>query len=83
MKIYMVEEKKPVKYYRAKTLSLSLWENEGENGKMISFSFQRSYKDKDGNWQHTQNLGINDLPILKYLLDEAYKDSILKEVLTN
>jgi hypothetical protein len=77
----MVDENKPVKIYRAKALSLSMWENDSENGKSISFSFQRSYKDKQDNWQHTQNLRSDDLAILRYLIDKAYEDLIIREIL--
>lgn len=77
----MVENNKPIKTYKGKTLSLSLWENEGEYDTTLkSFSFQKSYKDTNGEWQHTQVLMINDLPVLQLLLEEAYKDCVIKEL---
>lgn len=76
----MEQTNKPIRVYKAKAITLSVWENEGENDKKFnSITFQRSYLDKDEQWQHTQSLHVSDLPILKVLLDEAYKDSIVKE----
>lgn len=76
----MEQTNKPIRVYKAKAITLSVWENEGENDKKFnSITFQRSYLDKDELWQHTQSLHVSDLPILKVLLDEAYKDSIVKE----
>ncbi len=72
--------KKPVKTYKVGLLNLSLWENELTEGKMKSFTFQRAYTDSKGVWQHTQSLGLSDLPKLRLLIEEAYKDQVLKEV---
>ncbi len=73
----MVENKKPIKNYKAGTLTLSLWENKLEENKIISFSIQRSYKDKEDNWQHTSNLRTQDIPKLQLLLNKAYEEQIL------
>lgn len=77
----MVEKinNKPVKTYKAGVISLSVWENLSEDNSSVlkSFSFQRSYKDKDENWQHTSTLRVNDIPKLLYLLNLAYGESIL------
>ena len=44
----------------------SIWEQdfdrEGEKLTVRTVSFQRSYLDKDGNWQQTNNLKVNDIP---------------------
>ena len=45
--------------------------------KIISFSIQRSYKDKEDNWQHTTNLRTQDLPKLQLLLNKAYEEQTL------
>jgi hypothetical protein len=89
----MVESNKPIKIYKAGVLSLNVWENELSeetikmdknkqnevSRKIKSFSFQRSYKDKEDNWAQTQNLRTSDLPKLRILLEEAYKDQIVSE----
>lgn len=43
----MVEIGKPVKTYKVGVLSLSLWENEAEEGTFKPFTFNKSYKDKE------------------------------------
>ena len=76
----MAENQKPVKTYKAGVLSLSMWENEAKEGYIKSFSFQRSYKDDEGNWQHTQSMRVQDLPRMRLLVEEAYKDNNLSEI---
>ncbi len=72
---------KPIKTLRIGTISLSAWENQGEENKVFhTFTFQRSYKDKDENWKQTQQLRLEDLPKLKILMEEMYKQISLKEV---
>jgi len=75
----MVEKNnKPSKVYKAGVLNLSLWENITDEGDVLkSFTIQRSYKDKEDKWKHTSNLRSSDLPRLKILLNEAYKELIL------
>ncbi len=76
----MENSKKPLKTYKAKELQLSVWENKTEEGDTFKkISFQRSYKDKDDNWQSTQTLRIKDLPKLNILIIKAYNDEILIE----
>lgn len=75
----MVENNKPIKTYKVGVLSLSMWENELKDGKVNTFTFQRGYKDTNDKWQHTQQLRLSDLPKLRILLEEAYKDVVLTE----
>lgn len=70
-------QNKPIKTYRTGVLSLSLWENEVEDKKVKSFTFERSYKDDEDNWKNTKSLKVNDLPQLVVLLDKAYRDEIV------
>lgn len=76
----MAENNKPAKTYKLGALSLSLWENETKDGTMMNFTFQRAYKDTEDNWQHTQQLRTSDLPKLRVLVEEAYKDMLLSEI---
>jgi len=70
---------KPIKNYKVGLLNLSLWENDLPEGKIRNFTFQRAYTNAKGDWQHTSNLRLSDLPKLRVLIEEAYKDQILKE----
>ncbi len=76
----MASGNKPLKEYRAGLISLNLWENVSKEGeKFNSFTFKRLYKDKEEKWQTTQSLRISDLPKIKILVEEAYKDLIFSE----
>ncbi len=75
----MVELNKPEKIYKVGVLSLSVWENEGTEKNFKSFTFQKSFINEEGDWQQTQKLNLSDLPKLRVLIDEAYRDQILKE----
>lgn len=71
---------KPIKTYRVGNISLSLWENEGnDNVKFKSFSFERTYKDGEEQWKNTKTLKTNDLLKLKELLNLALMDQIVIE----
>ena len=75
----MSETNKPIKVYKAKAITLSVWENDDDEKSLKSVTYQRSYLDKEEKWQHTTSLNFSDLPVLQTLLDEAYKDAIIKE----
>lgn len=63
--------------FRHGPCSASVFENEYERGdkKFIvrRVSFQRSYRDKDGNWQTTTSLKINDIPKAILVLNKAFE----------
>ena len=79
---------KPKEKLVAGNCSAAIWVNvreiNGEKRQMLSVSFQKSYKDKDGNWKNTDSFGVNDLPKLGLLVGEAFgkclreRDSLLK-----
>lgn len=71
-------KKLPEKSFRAGTVSATIWLNEGQDseGKKTQFrtiSFDRSYMDKDGNWQKTNSLRTSDLPKGMLVLNRAYE----------
>lgn len=75
---------KPVKKYRAGAVSATVWNNPGKpiEGKEYSYStisLERSYKDKDGAWQTTNSLRINDLPRAEVVLHRAYEFLVLNK----
>ena len=71
------EEKKnpPVFKKRVGSCEVSVWEQAGkkENTTFLTVSMRRNFKDKDGNWQETGSLRINDIPDMKLALDSAYE----------
>ena len=70
----------PIKKFSVGGIQLAIWENEGQEGrKFYSVSFDRRYKDKEGNWKSTTSLGANDLPKAILALQKAYEFIALKE----
>jgi len=74
----------PEKKFSTGSLSATVWENQGKNkdGEDVSFrtvTFQRRYVDKQGDWQTTNNLRINDLPRASLVLQKAYEYLVMKE----
>ncbi len=68
---------KPEKKIRAGAISATIWKNskqkDGKNFEYRSVSFERSYKDKSGQWKTTNSLSMQDLPKAIAVIDEAYK----------
>lgn len=76
-------KKHPEKKFKAGSVSATIWLNQGqtEEGKETTFktvSFERSYLDKDGNWQTTNTLRVSDLPKATLVLNKAYEHLTLK-----
>jgi len=74
----------PEKKFRAGPVVATVWENDGQTkeGQSVSYrtvSFERSYKDKNNEWQTTNSLRINDLPKAILVLTKAYESLSLTE----
>jgi hypothetical protein len=68
----------PVKKFKAGAISATVWENQTQNqqGQSVSYksvSFDRTYKDANGEWQHTNSLRMADLPKATLVLSKAYE----------
>ncbi|MCK4669892.1 MAG: hypothetical protein KAT43_01720 [Nanoarchaeota archaeon] len=74
---------KPEQKFRVGCVSATIWGNETKkDGKIREFktvSFERNYKDKDGEWQTTSSLNINDLPKAMVVLGKAYEYLTLRD----
>ena len=75
----------PEKKFSTGSLTATVWENQGKNkgGLDVSFStvsFQRRYMDKNGEWQSTSTLRINDLPKASLVLQKAFEYLVMKEM---
>lgn len=73
----------PEKKFRAGGITVSVFANEiqTKDGKasVKSVSLQRAYKDRDGNFQNSSSLRVNDLPRAIVLLDKAYAYLVMGE----
>ena len=70
--------------FRAGVISATVWQNQGKNrdGEATEYktvSVQRGYKTKNGEWQNTTSLRINDLPRVNVVLQKAYEYLILSK----
>ena len=75
----------PEKKFSTGGLTATVWENQGKSktGEEVSFrtvSFQRRYVDKNGEWQSTSTLRVNDLPKASLVLQKAYEYLVMKEL---
>ncbi len=79
----MEEKKLPEKKFRAGAIAATIWQNEGhrKDGTVASFntiSFERGYKDKEGNWKSTSSLRVSDIPRAVVVLNKAYEYLVMK-----
>ncbi len=73
------ERKLPEKKFRAGALSATIWRNETPKGCYYTTQLDRSYKDKNDQWQKTASLRLSDLPKANLLLSKAFEYLVLKE----
>ena len=71
----------PDKKFRAGAVHATIWTNDSvKDGKKVSYntiSFERSYKDKDGEWKSTSSLRVTDIPKAILVLQKAYEHLVL------
>jgi len=85
VKVENVSGNIPEKKFSTGGLTATVWENQGKNkeGLDVSYrtvSFQRRYMDKDGEWQSTSTLRVNDLPKASLVLQKAFEYLVMKEM---
>ena len=66
----------PEQKFRAGAITATVWKNDivkdGTSASFNSITLERSYKDKDGNWQTTHSFRANDLPRLTLVAQKAF-----------
>lgn len=67
------DSRKPVEKHSDGAVTASIWKNSGANGEFHTVTFERRYKDKDGNWQSSHSYTEDDLLHLEKLTDETRK----------
>ena len=73
----------PVKEFRARNISLAIWQNEGiRHGQPVtlhSVTLNKRYYDKETDeWKDSSSFFPDDLPRLRLLLDKAYEHLLLR-----
>jgi hypothetical protein len=74
----------PIHKLRAGAVSLAVFANQGatKQGKPVTYNtvaLQRSFKNKEGIWQHTNAFQVNDLPNALLLLQKGFEHLTFKE----
>jgi len=85
VKVENVSGNLPEKKFSTGGLTATVWENQGKNREGIdvsyrTVSFQRRYTDKNGEWQSTSTLRVNDIPKASLVLQKAYEYLVMKEL---
>lgn len=62
----------PVAKVRVGLVSASIWENKTEKGTFYNATFDRRYKDSEGNYQSTGSYNLHDLLALSKAADLAH-----------
>jgi len=70
----MSENQKPAKTYKQGQVSVSVWKSEG---RPTSYTFQRSYKDKEDKWQHTSSLNLTDLYVVQKIIAKITSEELV------
>ena len=75
----------PEKKYVAGAISATIWKNQatskrtGEPVEYRTIQLDRRYTDKEGKWQSSNSLRINDIQKARTVLQKAYEYIILKK----
>ncbi len=71
----------PIKKFQAGAVTAPIWENPDTQDPTKTYktvSFDRTYKDKQGNWKKANSLRTTDLPKAVIVLKKAYEFLVLK-----
>jgi len=66
--------KPPVVKLRLGLINASIWERATENGKFHSVTFERRYRNGNGEWHSTHSYDAGDLLTLAKLADQAHTE---------
>lgn len=69
---------KPVKSVKSGGCEAAVWMKEFEGKPSFSFSFQKSYKGKDGSWKNTTFFNKTDLMHIRSIIDAILINNINK-----
>lgn len=67
---------KPAAKIRLGRIQASIWENASETGPYYTVSFERRYRDAEGNWKSSQGFKVEDLLLLAKAADKAHDAAI-------
>jgi hypothetical protein len=72
----MSNNKKPVSKVTLYPISAAIWRNESVKGgePLYNVTFERSYKDNEGNWKTSDTFNAGDLLLLAKVADRAHSE---------
>ena len=71
----MSNASKPAAKVTLYPISAAIWRNQNENGEAFyNVTLERSYKDKDGQWQSSASFNAGDLLLAAKVLDRAHSE---------
>lgn len=78
----------PEKKFSAGAIKATVWKNQtvkptGDPSEYVTISIERVYKDKEGKWQSTNSLRVNDLPKAAVVINKAYEHVVLSHTPTS
>lgn len=68
----------PEQKYSASGITATVWTNTKDGKTFRTVSFDKRYKDKEGNWKSTNSLHVSDLPKAIMVLGKAFEYAALK-----
>lgn len=63
----------PLHQFQYGHVRASIWANPATHGAVYHTTFQRMYKDEEGEWQPANGFRTLDLPVLAFTSNEAHK----------
>ncbi|MDO8660705.1 MAG: hypothetical protein Q7K43_02350 [Candidatus Woesearchaeota archaeon] len=73
----------PEQKYSASGITATVWTNSKDGKTFHTVSFDKRYKDKEGNWKSTNSLNVSDLPKAIMVLGKAFEYAALKNPQTS
>ena len=67
-----VPKNRPEKKFRAGAVTATIWKAKEAEGKRFLVVFDKSYKDKEGNWKSTNHFTGADLATVGWLAKRAF-----------
>jgi hypothetical protein len=67
-----MEKRRPIRKFQAGNTQVAVWANKGKKGTWFSVTISRGYKNAEGQWEDSNGFGLQDIPLMRKLLDQAY-----------
>lgn len=72
----MSEPKKPVSRITLHPVSAGIWRDEGEKGAFYAVTFERSYRDAEGDWKTSASFAGGELLLVAKVADLAHSEVV-------